>query len=370
MSTKKIILLLLLACIGGILFLFACRQTYESKIADLNAKALTAFAEAIDDEFQSRKIQGDISINVSSTAVNSASPEKIYLVDEAGRHEYLLDPEKNKLNITDDANLRSLHSIAFKIQPLQPDSLNAKWREYMMLPNLNLKSALRISLVKEDGSIKSQSDTCQSEWCKSSHLIFTRYVGYACEIEVLCFLSFSKWGLIYKEVLLYLVLYLILVFAIYKLFIFFDCKLQSLRKKEIVKVINEVPVEIIKEVPVEVHIIEEVQKVDATNIHTYKLGEHIIFYADKKIIVADGVEQKVQAQSCLLLELFLNESMNDYILEDNVIKEKLWPDGSGNDTRMLKAIGRLRSFIKNMDSSIEILRKVNAYQLIIPEDIT
>lgn len=360
MSTKKIILLLLLACIGGILFFFACKQTYESKITELNAKALTAFAEAIDDEFQSRKIQGDISINVSSTAVNSASTEKIYWIDESGRHEYLLDPEKNKLNITDDANLRSLHSIAFKIKPLQPDSLNAKWREYMMLPNLNLKSALRISLVKEDGIIKSQSDTSQSEWCKSSHLIFTRYVGYACEIEVLCFLSFSKWGLIYKEVLLYLVLCLILVFAIYKLFIFFDCKLQSLRKKEIVKVI--------KEVPVEVHIIEEVQKVDATNIHTYKLGEHIIFYADKKIIVADGVEQKVQAQSCLLLELFLNESMNDYILEDNVIKEKLWPDGSGNDTRMLKAIGRLRSFIENTDSSIEILRKVNAYQLIIPEN--
>lgn len=274
------------------------------------------------------------------------------------------------MNITSDTNIRSLHTIAFKKKPLQPDSLNAKWMEYIKLSNLFFKSGLRISLMNKDGSIKSQNKTYRSEWCNTSHEVFTRYIGYASEIEVVAYLYFSMWGIIYKEILIYLILCILLVFGSYKFIDYLGCKLRSMRRKEIIEVINEVPVEVIKEVPVEIHIFKEVRKVDATNIHTYKLGEHLIFNADKKIIIADGVEKKMQAQSSFLLELFLNENKNGYVLKDKVIMEKLWTDGSGNNTRMVKAVGRLRTFIRKLDTSLEILKKVDAYQLIIPENVS
>ena len=84
--------------------------------------------------------------------------------------------------------------------------------------------------------------------------------------------------------------------------------------------------------------------------------------------MVNGIEKKNQAQACLLLELFLNASNNDYILKDNIIIDTLWSDGSGNDKRMHKAVGRLRSFINGIDPSLNILRKVGAYQLIISEN--
>lgn len=367
MRTKKIILLLLFAGIGGALVFFACRYTYESKMAELRFRALNAFAEAINSELVSRDLQGNIYLNFNYNSMDPDSLETVYWEDAFGRHEYVIDSEKKELNIEKDPNVRVLHSIAFSKEPLQPDSLNTKWLEQFQLPNVNFKAAIRISIFNEDGNIKSQKLTTQNEWCDVSNPIFYRYIGYASEMRVDCYLHISMWDIIYREVLLYLVFYILLLFGGYKFFVFINCKFNSLHSKEVIKVINEVPVEIIKEVPIEVHIYEEVQKIDATPIRSYKLGEGIIFSADRNMIIINGVEEKIQAQSCLLLELFF-KSNQDYILKDSEIIENLWPDGSGNDARMHKAIHRLRSLINKIDPSIDIIKKVGTYQLIILEN--
>lgn len=363
--TINIILLCTIACALGVLLFFACQRTYESRLSQIEETALNTFATAIDSELKARNLKSNVSLHFNLGRVLANCPDTISWEDASGKYVYAINHEKSALNITDDPNKRVLHTIAFVKKPLQPDTLNTRWMEQLRLSNLSYKSALRISVINTDGSIKSQN-TYQNIHSDSSNLVFTRYIGYACEIEVAGYLCFSKWDIIYKDALLYLLLYAISVFASYKLIIFLSGKLRSLRTKEIIEVVNEVPVEVIKEVPVEVHVYEEVQKVDATNLHTYKLGEHIIFYADKNLVLADGVEKKIQAQSCLLFELFLKESQNGYILKASVIMEKLWSDGSGNDARLHKAVARLRSFIKEIDPSLEIVKKVDTYQLIIP----
>ena len=65
--------------------------------------------------------------------------------------------------------------------------------------------------------------------------------------------------------------------------------------------------------------------------------------------------------------LFLNEKDNGYTLKEDFIIEKLWPDNSGNDERMHKAIGRLRSFLRKIDPSLSIINKNGTYRLIISE---
>ena len=107
------------------------------------------------------------------------------------------------MNITHNSNLRALHTFIFYEKPLQPDSLNLIWDEQLNKADIYLESALRISLTHEDGSVESQK-TYQSEWGNSSNLVFTFYIGYACEIEVMGYLHYTLWGMIYKEVLLYL----------------------------------------------------------------------------------------------------------------------------------------------------------------------
>ena len=265
-------------------------------------------------------------------------------------------------------------TFIFYEKPLQPDSLNLIWDEQLNKADIYLESALRISLTHEDGSVESQK-TYQSEWGNSSNLVFTFYIGYACEIEVMGYLHYTLWGMIYKEVLLYLLLYIIVGYGFYTFFIILSRRINSLRSKEIVEIIKETPVEILKEVPVEIikevqvekQIIKEVQRVDIIPLHSYILGESLIFYADQNIIEVNDVKYNIQGQSSLLLELFFQEKDNGYTLKEDFIIEKLWPDNSGNDERMHKAIGRLRSFLRKIDPSLSIINKNGTYRLIISE---
>lgn len=373
MRLKSIILLSVIACIGGAVFFFSiCKYTYDFKVVQLQQKAKEAFAKALDQELENRNIESNISFNLKAGSVIPNASDTVYCEDEMGRHKYLLDAKKNHMNITNDGNIRALHSFVFEETPLLPDSLNLLWGEQLHELGISFKSALCISLMDKEGNVKSQK-TSQNEWCNSSNVIFTFYVGYACEIEVIGFLYYSVWSMIYKEVLLYILLFVILGDGLYKTFLFLRSKIHSSHskeivevvKKEIVEVIKEVPVEIIKEVLIEKQVVKEVQRVDNTPLRSYMLDGNVIFYADQNIIEIDGFKQKIQAQPSFLLELFLEEKDNGYILKEDFIINKLWPDNSGNDKRMHKAVGRLRLLLKEIGCSFEIINKNDAYQLII-----
>ena len=257
MRPKIIILLSAIACIGGIVFFLACKYTYEFKVTELKEKAKETFTEALDKELKNRNINGGLSFYFNSeSAISTEMPDSVYWEDASGRHLYRMDSKKNSMNITHNSNLRALHTFIFYEKPLQPDSLNLIWDEQLNKADIYLESALRISLTHEDGSVESQK-TYQSEWGNSSNLVFTFYIGYACEIEVMGYLHYTLWGMIYKEVLLYLLLYIIVGYGFYTFFIILSRRINSLRSKEIVEIIKETPVEILKEVPVE--IIKEVQ---------------------------------------------------------------------------------------------------------------
>ena len=102
-------------------------------------------------------------------------------------------------------------------------------------------------------------------------------------------------------------------------------------------------------------------------LRSYLLRENTIFYADQNLIEVDGIKQNIQAQTSLLLELFINQKDNGYILEEDFIKKKLWPNYSGYGERMHSAIGRLRLLLKKIDTSFSIINKNGTYQLIISE---
>ena len=366
MRLKSIILLSVIACIGGVAFFFVCRYTYKSKVAELQEKAKKTFVEAVDRELNDRQLKGNFSVYLNLENIVSETPDTVYLEDESGRYSYQIGFEKKHKNINNDANVRFLHSIAFGKKPLIPDSLNTKWREQLLISGISFKSALCIFLTTKDGNV-SFSNTYQSEWYNTSNLVFTFYIGYGYEIEVMGYLYYTMWSMIYREMLLYLFLSVVLGYGFYKSFIIISHKIKLLRTKERVEIVKEVPVEIIKEVPVEIQVIKEVQRVENISLRSYLLRENIIFYADQNLIEVDGIKQNIQAQTSLLLELFINQKDNGYILKEDFIIDKLWPDHSGNDKRMHSAIGRLRLLLRKIDTSFSIINKNGTYQLIIPE---
>lgn len=86
MRSKSIILLSVIACIGGIAFFFACRYTYKSKVAELKEKAKKTIVEALDQELKSRNMDGYSSLTIKLDTVIVDIPDTVYLEDESGKH--------------------------------------------------------------------------------------------------------------------------------------------------------------------------------------------------------------------------------------------------------------------------------------------
>jgi len=135
----------------------------------------------------------------------------------------------------------------------------------------------------------------------------------------------------------------------YKICIVALKKVSTMRQKEIV----------------EIPIVKLVKEINGTPIRSYVLHDNIIFYAEQKKIEKNGYTKKIPAQSSHLLELFLQRKEEGYVLSDDDIKNRLWSDGSGDIYRIHKAITRLRSIIYDFDTSIEIKRGVETYQLLL-----
>ena len=333
------IVLSIVICIGGIVFFLACNYTYKSKELKINQIAKEAFVEAFGQELKSRDLGDYFSFNYNAKTLLSADiPDSVYFEDSSGRHWYQLDPTKHHMNITYDTNVRSLHSSTFGENPINSDSLNTIWNGVLQDYNIYKKSALCVSLTGYDGK-KQSINTSNSGWCTKSNLTFTIYIGYACEIEIIEYLDYSLWNMMYIEILIYLLLYVVFIFIIYKISISIIVKLKSMQQ------------------------IEVVQGISSTPVRSYILHDNVLFHAEQRMIEKSGVRKKIPLQACLLLELFLNSK--DYIVTDTEIMNTLWPDGSGHLKRVHKAVARLRTYLM-ADSNIRIEREnLDTYQLII-----
>ena len=351
MRIKNTILLFMIACIGGIALFLVCKYTYQLKVTELKKEAYNVFIQVLNEELKERKVEGPLIHTISNVAswLGVDLPDSVSIIDSTGKHRYKLDPQKHLKNITDMTDMRLLHSIVFIEDPLIPDSLNSIWRKYLSSSHLPTKSALKISRTNYKGEIDSQT-TLDSKWCITSNMVFTFYMGYACEIEMMGYLHYSIWNIMPTMLSIYFLLYIIYVYGSYRFAMFVNRKVVAMRRKEII----EVPV------------ITLVKEASDTPVRSYILHDNIIFYAEQQIIELDGKKEKIQKQQSLLLELFLRNKDEGYVLEDDVISQHLWPDRSGSVDRLHKAIGRLRSKLNELDGSIDIKRQgTNAYQLLL-----
>lgn len=351
MRIYNAILLFIVACIGGVVFFFACKYTYESKLSVLKQKAKSTFIEAVDQEVKRRNVEGPLVFTLPDIANMKVAelPDSVSIVDSTGIYKLKLDKEKHYNNITTDSSVRFLHSVAFMEHPIQPDSLNLIWKKYLNEAGISMGTALCVSVVDSFGDVTSAS-TSYSEWCKCSNLVFTISIGYACEIEVMAYLHYSVWNIIYMEIILGLLIYIVCMYMIYKLSLFVQGKIISMRDKEVVK---QPVVKIVKEMK------------DSSSIRSYKLREGFIFHADQNLIEFNGQQKILQPQPSKLLELFLRMEETGYILKNSDISDSLWSNGSATSDRIHKAVARLRSNIKELDSSIDIRKCVDGYQLVL-----
>lgn len=358
MKFKNVIPLTVIACIGAIVLICVCNYTYKSTKAVLQEKAKRAFIKAVDEELASRDIKGPYisTTKIQKSHIAAELPDSVSIENETGKHWYKFDKEKHRKNITPDVRIRVIHTCTLGKTPLSSDSLNALWRKYLLESNIAMESALCVSVTDFNGNIKSHR-TLHTEWCKPSHLVFTIYVGYANEVEVKAYLKSSVWEALSKYILLCLLFYIIYIYGAYRLYKVVEGKIRAMRQEKTIIVKQ-------KEI-VEVPVIKVVKEMGDTPIHSYMLHKNMIYYAEHSKIVKDGKEYELSNQNSQLLELFLKNKEEGYILSDDTINEELWA-GRGSKDQRHQAINRLRTSLQKVDKTIDIKRQnKGAYQLLL-----
>ena len=332
----------------GLIWGWIGKMSYDSKLLEFEAKSKKTFIEALNIEMRNRNIP-NMPMHSNSTIASllkTEYPDSVYIMDETGKHYFKFYIEKHNNSTTNDVELRALQSGVFYENPIQPDSLNHIWKALLLKEKICSQSALRLSILDRH-HVTTVTTTVNSAWCNKINPVFITYIGYAFEIEVTGFINYSIWSILGWWILIYLLSYVLSIFAAYIIVSYMLTKIKTLRQVKIK----------------EVHIPVFVKESDGPHVNSYALRENFIFYAEQRVIEIDGERKKIPLQASLLLELFLNSK--DYIVTDAEIMNTLWPDGSGHLKRVHKAVARLRTYLMT-DFPIRIEREnLDTYQLFV-----
>lgn len=338
-----------LPLVMGIGLVWFSVSSYKQGVADFNEQAKDAFGKTLEKELVKRNLGKSFGMVQHWTNLSKIGevPPVVFVDRGSGRLEYKMSALKHQLNVAQDVNVRLLHSTALQKKPLIPDTLNAVWQQTLKTLQTTAETAVRMSV--SDG--RGHTATLLSADCTrftSSPPLFTCYLGYGSEVELIGFIS-APWWYVFIH---YAGAHFLLLSAIGALIYLFACYL--IRKLQPSVVLNEVIVsQLVKDLPKGV-------------AHIYQLKENVFFNADQGVLSVDGKEIKMRKQAGRLLEMFLNAE--NYELSDAAIMEQLWAKGSETAEKLQQAISRLRSSLKGVPSIQLIRLSTYSYKLCIDTD--
>lgn len=330
----------IVGCLIGVytfLGLLGGNYAYEQEVKALHVYADSVFHEAFHVELQKRGVDqveswryGCEDSFVSST--DTASKE-VTIQDEYGTHRFWVDAMKIRKNIVPSPGEQGLHTVVCLTHPLNVDTLNMLWgtmlNERQKFP---IHTGLKLAVSNNNEVVRS-SFSPDSISCLSYSPIFTYYVGYRCEIEILGFVSISfssifiniVWSII--GVIVAFLLCVILTIYIYQL---------SIRPPEI------------KEVPIYIQTVA----VKKGTLPVYDLKDDLKLDVGKSALICENMEVSLTPQQRVLLVLFIKAE--NHTLSMSQIMADVWPGKSISPDRFHKAMERLRDLLKQFPVTIQI----------------
>ena len=73
-----------------------------------------------------------------------------------------------------------------------------------------------------------------------------------------------------------------------------------------------------------------------------------MFYGEQSALVREGQRIRLTAQAATLLRALLERPGEE--VSTAVLMDRLWPDGSGNETRLYKSVDRLNKVLKEIST--------------------
>lgn len=316
---------------------------YSSSKEEMQEQSKVAFKEAFEKEFTQRGAEGKLKYYVSRESLLPPNNERkvVSVTDESGTIEYLIDPEKDAMNVTADPGIRGFHSALFRKCPLHPDTLSNHWQRALKSKGVYAKTSLNIVVMERDQS-NHQKMSRDAFLCAPRFHLFTFYIGYICEIEVSGFIDYTMLNVLVYNWSSFLILFLIVISATFIL-LFLLIKREKKEKEDVLPSID-VPILTIN---------APMPTIEDPNARIYAISPDTIFNSVTQRFTNKGKEngKKLSGQLSALLILFMEAENHE--VTDKAIMDKLWSDKTENAPKLYSVIKRLRKELK-LDPSVGI----------------
>ena len=259
---------------------------------------------------------------------------------EVGALEMTVSETKLKDNITDNATISGLHSLLLSLNPMNTDTLYKEIQRLM--PAYMVKRGHQWIRLNYTDNNKVQTTTYAPDSVGWQHAdsLYSRNVGYLCELEATVFtspvwfrlLTMKEWGLCMAMFLLWLMAY------VWRkpLFRLVD---QLFVREKIIKEEMEKPV--IKAIPVNTVDVDIDKSI-------YQLREGIYFDGEKRELLTPTDQTKLVPRSAEILQLLLENPQ--HICNKQELKKRFWPNEAPSNLS-----NRLSNAIYKLNKDIEML---------------
>ena len=257
---------------------------------------------------------------------------------EHGTIYYELTAEKDSCNITYIPQERIFCSRWFQAHPLNIDTVQRAWNESLRKAGISGEGFVHIKVKSPlTGLTTTQGDSLQ--WAKAEKVAYST-IGYACEIEVTGYAIFPLWKFYTGSAGGWLLLLWIAIFAV----TWWVCNKRMITSETGTGIKQA---ELSKECP---------------QAHLYPLKDGIVYNKPHRALQkSNQTIKKLSTQNALLLEALLEAAVNTPVSNEE-LKIKLWPDGSGNDTRLHQAVRRMNNLLAEV-STCSIRNNHGAYYI-------
>lgn len=257
-------------------------------------------------------------------------PKKVHLDMESGSKEYEISYFQNIHNITESPNDRFVHTYWLQEQPLEADTLGRAWNDSLREAGFQGDGLLRINTMNVE-----TGQRCTTYWTDSAALakadsLSCLFIGYACETEIVSYLSCPWWGVYALSDWGILLLTGIGTFFLL---------MWLARRREISRL----------------HPVMDVADGCCC------LNDGTIFNREKNSLRKGENEVELPALIARLLVVLIEAGGEE--VPNRVLIEKVWPPRSGSKEQLRKAIERLRKLLHSIASKAVIENRWGAYRL-------
>ena len=257
-------------------------------------------------------------------------PKKVHLDMESGSKEYEISYFQNIHNITESPNDRVVHTYWLQEQPLEADTLGRAWNDSLREAGFQGDGLLRINTMNVE-----TGQRCTTYWTDSAALakadsLSCLFIGYACETEIVGYLSCPWWRLYALSD------WEILLLAGMCTFFFL---MWLVRRRAISRLHPAMDV------------------ADGCCC----LSDGTMFYREKNILQKNENQVELSATIARLLIVLIEANGGE--VSNRVLIEKVWPSHSGSKEQLRKAIERLRKLLHSIASEVVIENGWGTYRL-------